>query len=244
MAHETFEESKILSEIELSYLPSQKFYNEIKIEHKDLTNYSTHCDSIKLKDYEEEVKGICKKYLRYLEKSPLWYISNSEFDVCKLLNYWIYDTLTNIFGDKNTSERIGFAFSTLQYIWEYTVNNRYIRTYYKNCKPDYDIVKHPDWKKRKELYEYYVDYTTIKGISDINMSIVIVKFQLIGMKNTNILQKVNHYIQKRNQGLGLVKIVLDCYIWHIIFRMKCQPLKHPDLEQKLLIQFLVQHQFY
>ncbi|SBT57523.1 PIR Superfamily Protein [Plasmodium ovale wallikeri] len=35
------------------------------------------------------------------------------------------------------------------------------------CKPNYEMFKHKDWDKRKELYEYYIDYTTIKQQSDI-----------------------------------------------------------------------------
>ncbi|CAI7719449.1 PIR protein [Plasmodium vivax] len=170
MAPATLSESEALSGIDLSSLPTQKIYNEINKEYGDLSNYNTHCENVRWTKNDDQVKGICKKYLRYLEKYPLWYISKPQYDVCRLLNYWIYDKLNEIIKTENTSHDINVAFSTLQYIWKYTVNDRYIRTYYKNCEPDFNIVKHPDWEKRKELYEYYIDYPTIKGLSDIEVS--------------------------------------------------------------------------
>ncbi|SBS91742.1 PIR Superfamily Protein, partial [Plasmodium ovale curtisi] len=156
--------------IYLSDLPTVNFYNVINQEYEDLHKYSKHCDEINLSKHEDEVKEICKKYLRYLEKSPLWKVENPAYNVCTLLNYWIYNKLIEIFAYQNTSENINIAFSRLQYIWEYTVNIRQNKTYYKNCKPDFDIFKNPHWKERKELYEYYIDYTTIKGLSDVDVN--------------------------------------------------------------------------
>ncbi|SBT59127.1 PIR Superfamily Protein [Plasmodium ovale wallikeri] len=75
-----------------------------------------------------------------------------------LLNYWIYDKLNNILGDKGIAD---VAFGSLQLPWNYTMNNRSNITYSNKCKDNFEILNHVDWKKRKELYDYYVDVETL-----------------------------------------------------------------------------------
>ncbi|SBT56068.1 PIR Superfamily Protein [Plasmodium ovale wallikeri] len=139
-------------------LNTEKFYGELNTELTDSSRYSLHCNNIYVNNNKEEVKKICEKFLRHLEKSVVWKVEKPKYDFCMLLNYWIYDKLTGIYGDKNTSEDVNIAFANLQSIWEYTVNSSQNKIYYKNCKPEFNVVKHSDWKKRKEFYEYFVDY--------------------------------------------------------------------------------------
>ncbi|SBT84154.1 PIR protein [Plasmodium ovale] len=139
-------------------LHTEKFYAELNTESTDLSRYSIHCNNIYVNNNKEKVKNICEKFLRHLEKSIVWKVEKPEYHFCMLLNYWIYDKLTDIYGDENTSEDVNIAFGNLQSIWEYTVNSSRNKIYYKNCKPEFNVVKHNDWKKRKEFYEYYVDY--------------------------------------------------------------------------------------
>ncbi|SBT02968.1 PIR Superfamily Protein [Plasmodium ovale curtisi] len=145
----------------LSTLPSNIFYNNIKKNHSDLSGYSEQCDTNSVNNYKEEAKQICKNILRYLDKYAASIDNKTEYDVCILLNYWIYDTLTEILGSENTSKKINLAFGSLQWMWNYPVDALKRTAYYNKCQPNFDIVKHEDWKKRKELYEYYVDYKTI-----------------------------------------------------------------------------------
>ncbi|SBT55631.1 PIR Superfamily Protein [Plasmodium ovale wallikeri] len=61
---------------------------------------------------------ICERILSNLENSTVLNIANSSYDVCTLFNYWIYDTLTRIYGAEKTAE-IEIPFSSLQFIWDY-----------------------------------------------------------------------------------------------------------------------------
>ncbi|SBT59098.1 PIR Superfamily Protein [Plasmodium ovale wallikeri] len=145
----------------LSVLPSVQFYNTMKANYNDLSNYSQQCDTNSVNNYKEEAKQICKNILRYLDKYAASIGDKTEYDVCILLNYWIYDELTDIFGAEYISDKFDLAFSSLQYIWNYPNAELKKKSYYNKCKPDFDIFKPGDWKRRRELYEYYVDYKTI-----------------------------------------------------------------------------------
>ncbi|SBS99388.1 PIR Superfamily Protein [Plasmodium ovale curtisi] len=152
----------------LSVLPSVQFYNDIKKDHEDLLNYNKQCDDIIVKEKNEEVKEICRKYLRYLDKKfAVWNEVKNGHDICILMNYWIYNALTGIFGSKNDSNDINVAFSNLQLVYSKLVVDSKKKTSYDRCKPNYDMFKYDGWEKRKKLYEYYIDYTTIKQQSDI-----------------------------------------------------------------------------
>ncbi|SBT01161.1 PIR Superfamily Protein [Plasmodium ovale curtisi] len=122
------EELGKLSGMNFSYLPSEKFYNDIKKEYEDLINYSELRDTNSVHNFKNEAKQICKKILRYLDKYPVY-----------------------------NDEKYGF---------DSYPNDKLQKTkYYKKCEPNFDIFKHVDWKKIRELYEYYVDYTTLFGLA-------------------------------------------------------------------------------
>ncbi|SBT56410.1 PIR Superfamily Protein [Plasmodium ovale wallikeri] len=145
----------------LSVLPSVIFYNTMKTNYNDLSNYSKQCDKYSVPHHKYEAKQICEKILRYLHTHTSLIDDKTEYDVCILLNYWIYDELKYIFGDENISDKFNLAFSSLQYIWDYPNAELKKTPYYNKCKPDFNIFKPVDWKRRRELYEYYVDYKTI-----------------------------------------------------------------------------------
>ncbi|GAB69890.1 CYIR protein, partial [Plasmodium cynomolgi strain B] len=139
-------------------LASEQFYNNLDREHEDLSNYSNHCD-IKTwgKKNEHQLKEICKKFVRYLETSMELNFVDPAYDVCILLNYWLYDKLTKIFPGENNSEYIRKAFGSLQLVW----HNLYYysgKSNHNKCNPNFKTVNHQDWDKRKKLYDYYVDY--------------------------------------------------------------------------------------
>ncbi|SBT84197.1 PIR protein [Plasmodium ovale] len=143
----------------LSSLPSVEFYNNVEKNYDDLSKYIKPCEKIKVKGKTDDVKTICKKFLRHLEKSPLWDLPNREYDFCSLLNYWIYDKLTYIFGNKDTSD---VAFGNFQLIWSYPTEYITKNIPYKTkCKYGIDVHDHEDWKKRKEFYDYCVYFNTL-----------------------------------------------------------------------------------
>ncbi|SBT84684.1 PIR protein [Plasmodium ovale] len=152
-----------LSQTYSSNLPSKIFYNDMQKEYPDLSKYSKQCDINIVDKNIDDIKNICKRILRYLENNRLLIDNKTQYDVCVLLNYWIHDTLTEILGPVNTSDDINSAFYILDQIWKHPNEHLKITNYYNKCQPNFDIFKNDDWKKRKELYEYYVDYSTLHG---------------------------------------------------------------------------------
>ncbi|SBS99337.1 PIR protein [Plasmodium ovale] len=142
-------------------LPTEKFYNDMKKEYPSLPKYTSLCDTNIVHNNINDIKNICKRILRYLENNTVWSDKDSGYDVCILLNYWIYDELTNIFGAQSTSEKISSAFNVLQTMWKYPIEKLERIKYYQKCKPNFDIFNYNDWKERRKLYEYYVDYSTL-----------------------------------------------------------------------------------
>ncbi|SBS94626.1 PIR Superfamily Protein [Plasmodium ovale curtisi] len=100
----------------LSDLLSVQFYTDINKNHSELSNYTRQCEKLIVKKDNDEMKTVFKRFLRHLEESSVWNFINHEYDICLLLNYWIYDNLNNIFGAKYNSD---IAFANFQYVWSY-----------------------------------------------------------------------------------------------------------------------------
>ncbi|SBS98866.1 PIR Superfamily Protein [Plasmodium ovale curtisi] len=149
-----------LSETDSVDFTSKKIYDLMEIDNHDLSEYDIKCDNIFVRgNNKDKVKTICKKFLRYLEKSAVWDIENPEYDVCLLLNYWVYDKLTHIFPDKYNKN---IAFGNFQTLFHNNTENLRSKSHNKNCTHKFNILNKDDWEKRKELYDYYIDYNTIK----------------------------------------------------------------------------------
>ncbi|SBT02745.1 PIR Superfamily Protein [Plasmodium ovale curtisi] len=148
----------------ISYLPSERFYQDLKNDYTGLSKYRQKCKEVYALEGRMRNKSICEKILRYLENSEIWKDDDSEYDVCILLNYWIYDTLARIFGADNHSAIVS-AFGKLQPLWNELIENEKEPKFYKKCAPDLSIPTQIDWRKSKELYDYYVDFKTIFGSS-------------------------------------------------------------------------------
>ncbi|SBS95894.1 PIR Superfamily Protein [Plasmodium ovale curtisi] len=97
-------------------LPTEKFYNDMKKKYSSLAKYTLLCDTNIVHNNINDIKNICKRILRYLENNTVWVDKNSGYDVSILLNYWIYDELTDIFGAQSTSEKISSAFDVFKTI--------------------------------------------------------------------------------------------------------------------------------
>ncbi|SBS99582.1 PIR Superfamily Protein [Plasmodium ovale curtisi] len=144
-------------------LNSEKFYDAMNHYSDDLSIYDHQCDEIDVRTKKEEVKIICKQFLRYLKNCEVLNNGSYQYDVSILLNYWIYDKLTHIYGENN-DVNISLGFSKLQYIWEYQKFHPKNEPHYHKCKPDLSMVNHEDWKERKELYDYCINYELIAPI--------------------------------------------------------------------------------
>ncbi|KMZ88468.1 hypothetical protein PVBG_05426 [Plasmodium vivax Brazil I] len=136
-------------------------------EYNDLSDYSIYCDIIMWGEKENQVKEICKKYIRYLKTSNELNIVNPSYDVCTLLNYWTYVKLTGIFGLENSLYDIELAFGNLQHVWNQIYHYPGKRFNHNKCKPNFETNNHIDWVNRKKLYDYYVDYVTLKYMANI-----------------------------------------------------------------------------
>ncbi|SBT56898.1 PIR Superfamily Protein [Plasmodium ovale wallikeri] len=156
-------------------LNTEKFYGELNTELTDSSRYSLHCNNIYVNNNKEEVKKICEKFLRHLEKSVVWKVEKPKYDFCMLLNYWIYDKLTGIYGDKNTSEDVNIAFANLQkYFVDYDLLSMMGKNfddkceYYKKIEAKKSLYKHfeneclSDASNCFKLYEKYIDYNPDK----------------------------------------------------------------------------------
>ncbi|SBS91231.1 PIR Superfamily Protein, partial [Plasmodium ovale curtisi] len=162
MESDSSEGTEDFSEIYLSGLHSVRFYKDLEENNKDLSNYSKQCEKIYVTKNNDEVRTICEKFIRHLEKSTVWDFPNPGYDICLLLNYWVYDKLNHVFNDKGSSD---IAFGNFQYIWGYPeqyIKKNTSRT--KKCKYEIDVQKHEDWEKRKEFYDYCIDYDTLNGL--------------------------------------------------------------------------------
>ncbi|SBT51581.1 PIR Superfamily Protein [Plasmodium ovale wallikeri] len=150
-----------LSETSSIYLTSKYIYNLMETNYSDLSEYNEKCDNIVVPDNQKDkVKTICKKFLRYLEKSPLWNVSDPGYDVCLLLNFWVYDKLNHIFRDK---DKRNIAFANFQTFFRDNIEKPTSKSRNSKCTDKFEILSKDDWEKRKELYDYYIDYDTNKS---------------------------------------------------------------------------------
>ncbi|SCA48148.1 PIR protein [Plasmodium ovale] len=142
-------------------LPTEKFYNDMKKEYSDLSKYNQSCETNIVHKNITDIENICKRILRYLDNNTVSSDNDSGYNVCLLLNYWIYDSLIDVLGSENTLENINSAFEVIQMMWKHPTHKLKIRNYYNKCEPNLFIFKRHDWIERRKLYEYYVDFKTI-----------------------------------------------------------------------------------
>ncbi|KMZ83396.1 hypothetical protein PVBG_06038 [Plasmodium vivax Brazil I] len=131
------------------------------IESEDLNRYNVQCNKIVVREPRDKMILICKKYQRFLHNCLTWSDLNPDFDVSLLLSFWLYEKLIKIYGGTNTQE-ITSGFSALQGTWANFFNYDRIKdSRYLKCKPEPKMLNQEDWVKRKQLFEYYVNYDTL-----------------------------------------------------------------------------------
>ncbi|VUZ99634.1 PIR protein [Plasmodium vivax] len=144
-------------------LPSEKFYYNFKYDHPSSKEYINECNKLNPPyNTHSSVKRLCRQLLKFLKTN--YAISNNQsapYDVCALLNYAVYTRLHKIFGSDDTTN-IYLAWGQLHLVWNNFVLDELNKSKYKKCIPFTNIVNN-DWQKRKKLYDYFVDYSTIKG---------------------------------------------------------------------------------
>ncbi|CAI7718683.1 PIR protein [Plasmodium vivax] len=140
-------------------LNSGIFYN-ILVKVNKLTDYDAYCGTFENPIEHSHVTYVCSIILNYLKNNKVSDNNTDQFSVCKLLNYWAYSKLNDLFPSKGKSEIDNF-YKEIEKIWKERINDSSSADYYRKCKPDILLFDYDDWKLRKELYDYYVDILPI-----------------------------------------------------------------------------------
>ncbi|CAG9482914.1 unnamed protein product [Plasmodium vivax] len=144
-------------------LNSEYFYNKLN-DVENFSEYNEYCESLAHNPRGNAIKNICIKLLNYLKTNKISNKPNDQYNVCTLLNYWVYDRLNLVLYSNNSdnSNYINRKFGEIVGIWNSFFIEKLKKPDDKTCVPDSRIVVYNDWKKRQQLYEYYVDYYPIK----------------------------------------------------------------------------------
>ncbi|EDL42721.1 variable surface protein Vir14, putative [Plasmodium vivax] len=140
-------------------LNSQYFYNQLE-DIEDFKEYFPNCETISSFQEDIKAKKICAKLLKFLESDKISINKNDEYDVCMLLSFWVYSKLYDILKTKGENY-VNIAYGELQQLWTDFIDVKLKKPKNKTCRPIFELVLYNDWKKRKELYEYYVDYSAL-----------------------------------------------------------------------------------
>ncbi|EDL42768.1 variable surface protein Vir14, putative [Plasmodium vivax] len=141
---------------------SKYFYNELD-ELQDFKVYKENCKPLKGPPWRQGVINTCAKLLYYLKTSTKLNKKVNNYDVCPLLNYWVYNRL-NMFLSSYDPSYIKETFGNIVQIWYKFLEETLSKPDDETCKPNYLIVVQDDWRYRKELYEYYVNYSPLRLI--------------------------------------------------------------------------------
>ncbi|KMZ95253.1 hypothetical protein PVMG_05891 [Plasmodium vivax Mauritania I] len=151
---------KFCSLISPNQLPSENFYGLLTsdINHR---KYDEEC-----KKYNGPGKGsrnitrLCSKHVKYVKINPSTISNESHFknNYCDLLSYWVYEQLNKHFNDEASD--VLEAYNEFQNILD-KVSPDHNEFKANECFREYNIFAATDFKERKLLYDYYVDYNTI-----------------------------------------------------------------------------------
>ncbi|CAI7718665.1 PIR protein [Plasmodium vivax] len=140
-------------------LNSEDFYNKLNYV-KNFSEYNEYCGSLRYGPRGNAVKNICIKLLNYLKTNEISNKQGAQYDDCPLLNYWVYSRLSIILNSFDSTD-IKLTFAQIVQVWNNFISDKLKKNENQTCKPISNIVAYDDWEKRKELYEYYVDYSPI-----------------------------------------------------------------------------------
>ncbi|CAI7724012.1 PIR protein [Plasmodium vivax] len=134
-----------------------KYLNGLNI----LDECREYCEPLRKLERGRNIKNICARTLSYLKsKYTTSDDKKDEYDVCTLLNYWVYNRLDMAYGYNNYNKVIQ-AFGALQPIWDLFIEKELHKYKSKICKPIFNIVIQDDWQERKELLNYCVDVNAL-----------------------------------------------------------------------------------
>ncbi|GAW84252.1 variable surface protein [Plasmodium gonderi] len=140
-------------------LPSERFYNELD-DIENFSEYYVHCKSFTHRK-SRNAQSICAKVLKYLGTRENLRNNYYTYDVCLLLNYWVASRLSASVGYSD-EDYVKDNFVKITTIWNTFVHEVLKKNSYETCNPVISDIVLKDWRLRKELYDYYVDYDYLK----------------------------------------------------------------------------------
>ncbi|SCA59684.1 VIR protein [Plasmodium vivax] len=143
-------------------LYSEKFYKQLD-DLNGFNEYFDQCELLSKLPNRQGVKIVCARLLKYLETNKNSKNEDNEYNICILLNYWVYNRLSLILQSKPSSY-IYQAFGEIGNIWSSFIEDKLKDVEKETCKHMHNIVNHYDWKKRKGLYDYCVNIDALKEI--------------------------------------------------------------------------------
>ncbi|GAW84054.1 variable surface protein [Plasmodium gonderi] len=150
------------------YLTSEDFYERIE-NVQNLSEFSARCEHLRTMKNGMNVRNACVKLLKYLKYNAESLNKRDAYDVCELLNYWLIARLSANVGYNDKEQTID-AFAAIANIWNEFTSDVLKKPYHESCNPLMSIIGLRDWRQRKDVYEYYVNYEYLKGMSRIQKS--------------------------------------------------------------------------
>ncbi|VVA00271.1 PIR protein [Plasmodium vivax] len=148
-------------------LISDHFYENLDA-YTEQRGFDKYCKSLQNLKRGGQVFRICTVLLNFLKiKYSNAGKQDDEYDVCGLLNYWVYSRLQTIYGD-NDDSKIFEAFGKLQGIWSDFIYNELRKINPNVCEHISNIAVQYDWQKRQELLNYCVDVNNLIRTPNIN----------------------------------------------------------------------------
>ncbi|GAW82734.1 variable surface protein [Plasmodium gonderi] len=96
---------------------------------------------------------------QYIIENNIWNSLGYKNVYCNLFSFWIYDKLvTNYMGSTSIANII---YPKIQDIF-IQASSLYDKSFHPICQLDSKMTKYDDWKKAKKLYDYCLDYETVK----------------------------------------------------------------------------------
>ncbi|KMZ96162.1 hypothetical protein PVNG_05808 [Plasmodium vivax North Korean] len=143
-------------------LPLDDFYNDLNHSKRHLANYVDECNTLCSKNKSFTDIKLCTILLRFLKDNiRTSYKIESAYNDCILFNYWIYGELEKKYK-KHFKTKLVPIYAELQRMWYSLIEQSSNESYYENCKPDNSLIYQDDWTKRRDLYDYCVNYELLK----------------------------------------------------------------------------------
>ncbi|CAG9482244.1 unnamed protein product [Plasmodium vivax] len=226
-------------------LTSDRFYNTLNHNEDNLDDYESECESLLSEKRHFKYNRLCKKLLRYLKTSlPISDKKDSAYNDCILFNYWIYNEIARR-NKYNYRSKVIPAFGELQDIWNGLIETESNSHYFKKCEPDFNLPQQDDWEKRKQLYDYCVNYESLSRTANLfqNSCKYIYRYiksnaPLYDYFNKRCIQGSKYncpdfYSKCKNYDPNIVLQKLDCY--HVVKKEESShPLPAGDLSVNAL----------